>query len=33
MKVCYNFLSVYLILLFVTFVELLGLVDAFFCCL
>jgi hypothetical protein len=30
MKVCYEFWIVYLILLFVAFVELLGLVDAFF---
>jgi hypothetical protein len=33
MKVCCDFWSVYLILLFVAFVELLGLVDAFFYCL
>jgi hypothetical protein len=40
MKICCDFWSVYLILLlmnlfylFVTFVELLGIVDAFFCCL
>jgi hypothetical protein len=33
MTVCCDFCSVYLILLFVTFVELLVLVDTFFCCL
>jgi hypothetical protein len=33
MKVCCDFWSVYLILLFVTFVKLFGLVYAFFCCL
>jgi hypothetical protein len=39
MKICYDFgvlsfILIYdIILMFVTFVELLGLVDAFFCCL
>jgi hypothetical protein len=33
MKVCCDFWSIYLTLLFVAFVELLGLVDALFCCL